>query len=1072
MTEDDTIPEPRREKRAPLDGGGSDRYRPGPELGRGGMGRVVEAHDQVLGRTVALKEVTYVGEEGLRRFARETQITARLEHPSIVPVYDAGVSPRGAPFYVMRKVTGRPLDKLVAGAASLDERLALIPNVLAATQAIAHAHERGIIHRDLKPSNILVGAHGETIVIDWGLAKATGESEPRKPARVEPIAGDSLQTLAGDVFGTPGFMSPEQHASSADVDERADVYALGATLYYVLSTKIPPAEGPVPPLALVVTGVPRELQAIVDKALAADLAVRYRDAGRLAEDLARFTTGQLVAAHDYRAGERLARFVRRHRALVITIAIATVILAVGAWLAVGNVLLARDEAVAQANAAEAARARESERASDLVVSQAKLLLASNPTGALAMVRPLANTSRWREARAVAAGARASGIAYSLPGPSTVVFAELSHDGAHAVVAGADGSLHVHDLATRTHAVVTTLPGRIRATFAGDNQLIAWSGTSITVIDLATRATKTFERPAPVLRLDARDGVAYYVDDTKRAFRLNLATGEATSIPLPGPASFVAISPDGKRIALAGEHLWLIEANHPELVEQLHAGKKFELAWSPDGEHLATIGEHATYDITVHPETEIGEWSITNQTVAHARGMLYTMGLSGLTIGDRKLGAADLQSSMAGLHVTKGDFVVGAARTALRVFDGFHEYQVPLPATPMTLLRASPRSPYILAVCANLVLVWNVEDIMPRRITVPSYAQVVTLGRDQAWTITNAGPALAIDLATGKTSERARLPPVWLAAPAGGEYVIARSFGAQETLLVRPDGSTDVLVAETEFVAAFDNRRVVLATKRHEVVLLDVATRAREPIASFNARVERIVVRERAPRWLVVALEDGKLVRHDLETKQLTETRTAPRTEVLSPGMVVTAAARTGDVYFATGARIRRWSLRDVEDLTALPMPLMALHLLDEERLLAVTADGTGYLVHLPTGALARVQALGASYAWGAEDPTLVVTDDRTGGVTVLDTVANISWKVARAAPTGMTPDISGDGKFVVMRDASLEAGAIAIVPLDLPTTPEATARWIDGMTNATFDPRTGMLGWPAGESGRAKTSTP
>jgi Protein kinase domain len=1071
MIEDaDTIPEPRREKRASAGVGGSDRYKPGTELGRGGMGRVVEAHDKVLGRTVALKEVMHVGDDGLRRFARETQITARLEHPSIVPVYDAGVSHDGAPFYVMRKVTGRPLEKLVARAATLDERLALIPNVLSAAQAIAHAHERGIIHRDLKPSNILVGAHGETVVIDWGLAKATGESEPRV-APVEPIAGDSLRTQVGDVFGTPGFMSPEQHASSTDVDERADVYALGATLYYVLSTKIPPAEGPVPPLAFVVAGVPRELQTIVDKALADDLAVRYRNAGLLAEDLARFTTGQLVAAHDYSSRERLARFVRRHRALVITIAIAMVILAVGAWVAVGNVLLARDEAVAQARAAEAARARETERASDLVVSQAKLLLASNPTGALAMVRPLAGTTRWREARAIAAGARASGVAHSLPGPSTVVFAELSHDGTHAIVSGADGSLHVYDLATRTHEVVTTLKGRIRAMFAGDKQLIAWSGTAITAIDLTTKTTKVFERPSPVLRIDARDGIAYYVDETKHAFRLDLATGDATTIPLPGTASFVAISPDGKRIAFAGENLWLIEAKHPDLVEQLHAGKKFELSWSADGEHLATMGEHATYDVTVHPETAIGEWDITNQTVAHARGLLYTMGLSGLTIGERKLGAADLQSSMAGLYVTKGEFVVGAARNALRVFDGFHEYQVPLPVAPLTVLRASPRSPYILAVCANLILVWNIDDIMPRRITVPSYAQVVTIGRDQAWTITNGGPTLAIDLATGKPSERAKLPPVWLAAPASAEYVIARPFGSKETLLVRPDGTTDVLEPATQFAAVFDARRIVLATSQQEVVLLDITTRAREKIATFDAHVARIAVRD--TRWLVVALDDGKLVRHDLQTKQVTETRTAPRTEVLSPGMVVTVATPTGDVYFATGARIRKWTATGaVDDVSALPVPLTALHLLDEQRLLAVTADGTGYLVRLPTGELSRIPPLGAAYAWGTEDPTIIVTDDRTGGVTVLDTVANIAWKVARAAPTGMTPDITSDGKLVVMRDASLESLAIAVVPLDLPTTPEATAHWIDSMTNATFDPRTGMLGWPAPDRGRAKTSSP
>jgi len=98
--------------------------------------------------------------------------------------------------------------------------------------------------------------------------------------------------------------------------------------------------------------------------------------------------------------------------------------------------------------------------------------------------------------------------------------------------------------------------------------------------------------------------------------------------------------------------------------------------------------------------------------------------------------------------------------------------------------------------------------------------------------------------------------------------------------------------------------------------------------------------------------------------------------------------------------------------------------------------------------------------WATLDPTLIVTDDRSGGVTVLDVVANAAWKIARATPAGSTPDITGDGSVVVMRDATLDGTAIALWPLDLPTTPEATAKWIDDMTNATFDPRTGMLGWP------------
>ena len=1048
-----------------------DRYAAGDELGRGGMGRVVEAHDKLLGRTVALKEALDTDEEALRRFARETQITARLEHPSIVPVYDAGVSPEGSPFYVMRKVTGRPLDKLVAASTKLEERLALLPHVLAACQAVAHAHERGIIHRDLKPSNILVGARGETTVIDWGLAKARSEPDDERP-QAQPTSGDSLHTRAGTVFGTPGFMSPEQLASS-DVDERADVYALGATLFYMLAKQAPHTgetaddteaaarRGPPPPIASVVDGVPRELSAIVDKALAYDLSIRYANAGALAEDLARFTTGQLVAAHDYSTRERIARFVRRHRALVITVAVAMTVLAIGAWVAVCRVLAARDEAIAQARAADLARTRETERAEDLVVSQARLLLATNPTGAVAMVRPLAATNRWRDVRAVAAGARASGVAYRLPGPSSVTFADMSHDGTRALVCGADGSIHVYDLAARTHVVIATLKGRVRAAFADEQRVLAWVGSTVTVIDIATKTTKTLEHAAPILRLEAQHGIAYLVDERRRPWRLDVETGALAEIPAPGQVTHLAISPDGKHVALAGEHLWMIETKHPELVEKVHDGKKFDLAWAPNSEHLAVIGPHSTYDITIHPEIEIGEYKITNQTLALARGTLYTAGMSGLTVGERGFGESDLASSMVGLYATKGELVVGGGRGVLRVFDGEHEYQIPLPATPISTLRASPRSPYILAVCAESILIWNVEHVMPRRIELPAYSQIVTVGRDHAWTITSGGTSRSVDVHTGEVRELGKLPPLRHSSPASGAFVVARPLASADTWIVRADGAIEPLGIDAAFATVLDHQRAVIATKARELIIYDVDKRTRQHVATYDAAIDRLLARESTPRWVVTALDDGTLSRHDLASGHAMQTRIARRTEAFSPGIATTAAMREGDVFFASGARLRRWKASgSIEDHVTCPRPIHSVFLLDETRLLVVAEDGTGYVARTDRSELLPLPTLGANYVWATLDPTLIVTDDRSGGVTVLDVVANAAWKIARATPAGSTPDITGDGSVVVMRDATLDGTAIALWPLDLPTTPEATAKWIDDMTNATFDPRTGMLGWP------------
>src|SRR5689334_21429050 len=153
------------------------RFVRGEELGRGGMGCVVAATDTVLERSVAIKQALGGDVESLRRFEREAKITAQLEHPAIVPIHDAGHDEEGRPYYVMRRVEGEPLADRVASTPDVKARLALVPNVLAAVDAAAFAHARGLIHRDIKPWNILIGAYGETHLIDWGLARRIDDAD-------------------------------------------------------------------------------------------------------------------------------------------------------------------------------------------------------------------------------------------------------------------------------------------------------------------------------------------------------------------------------------------------------------------------------------------------------------------------------------------------------------------------------------------------------------------------------------------------------------------------------------------------------------------------------------------------------------------------------------------------------------------------------------------------------------------------------------------------------------------------------------------------------------------------------
>nr|MDQ3367586.1 serine/threonine protein kinase [Myxococcota bacterium] len=316
-------------------------YRIDGEVARGAMGRIVAAEDLRLGREVALKQLIDPTPALRRRFEREVTITAALQHPGIVPVYHAGTLANGEPFYAMRRVRGRGLEIVIAEATKLAERLALIPRVLAAVEAVAYAHAERVIHRDLKPQNILVGDFGEVVVVDWGLAKRLDRDDDeldgaaRGRAAAVDAAGDAHLTTAGAVMGTPAYMAPEQATGSA-TDARSDVYALGAVLYHVLSGAVPHGgasltatlanvrEGRVTPIAARAPGVPADLAAIVDRAMAVDPAARYPHAGALAEDLRGFLAGKLVAAHAYTRGQLVRRWVARHRA----------------WVAAGVLLLA------------------------------------------------------------------------------------------------------------------------------------------------------------------------------------------------------------------------------------------------------------------------------------------------------------------------------------------------------------------------------------------------------------------------------------------------------------------------------------------------------------------------------------------------------------------------------------------------------------------------------------------------------------------------------------------------------------------------------------------------------------
>jgi serine/threonine-protein kinase len=326
---------------------------------RGGLGAVFVALDAELHREVAIKQILdqHADDPTSRaRFLLEAEITGGLEHPGIVPIYGLGTYDDGRPFYAMRFIKGDSLkeaaDRFRADAAlrrdpgcrALELRK-LLRRFIDVCDAIAYAHARGVLHRDIKPGNIIVGKYGETLLVDWGLAKATGRADPGaddgERTLIPSSANGSAETLPGSALGTPAYMSPEQAEGDIEhLGQRSDVYSLGATLYYLLAGR-PPAEGDLgevlravqrgefPPPRRHDPTIDPALEAVCLKAMAHRPGDRYPSPKALSEDIERWMADEPVAAWRESWARRARRWARRHRTGVTAAAVALVAGVVG-----------------------------------------------------------------------------------------------------------------------------------------------------------------------------------------------------------------------------------------------------------------------------------------------------------------------------------------------------------------------------------------------------------------------------------------------------------------------------------------------------------------------------------------------------------------------------------------------------------------------------------------------------------------------------------------------------------------------------------------------------------------------
>jgi serine/threonine protein kinase/formylglycine-generating enzyme required for sulfatase activity len=397
----------------------------------GGLGKVFVARDEELKREVALKEIRERhadNPESRARFLREAEVTGSLEHPGIVPVYGLGTSPDGRPFYAMRFIKGDSLKEAIAafheaerkGRPDSERSLALrhlLGCFVAVCQAIAYAHSRGVLHRDLKPSNIMLGKYGETLVVDWGLAKVLGQADEEATEGAVISSSDSTLTQTGKALGTPVYMSPEQAAGKLDeVGPASDVYSLGATLYFLLTGQAPflksdvgavlgkVQRGDFPPPRQVNARVPAALEAVCLKAMALAPQDRYPSPRDLAGEVEHWLADEPVQARRERWPARLARTVRKRPALAT---------GVGALLVTGVIALGVSTLLvgqAQRDTARALNKLEAEQRQRILTHLAALRTAA-PGAVPGILDDLrANRSQvLPELRALYAGEKARGL---------------------------------------------------------------------------------------------------------------------------------------------------------------------------------------------------------------------------------------------------------------------------------------------------------------------------------------------------------------------------------------------------------------------------------------------------------------------------------------------------------------------------------------------------------------------------------------------------------------------------------------------------------------------------------------
>ncbi|HET9622677.1 MAG TPA: serine/threonine-protein kinase [Kofleriaceae bacterium] len=1020
------------------------------EHGRGGIGRVQRAHDRDLGRDVAIKELLAPGTAHEARFLREVEITARLEHPGIVPVHEAGRWSDGTPFYAMKLVSGRPLRDLLQQRVTREARLDLLHHVIAVADAIAYAHQRQIIHRDLKPANIIVGDFGETVVIDWGLAKdLTHSDEPaasRSGARRAEL--NTELTVDGAVLGTPAYLAPEQKFGQA-VDQRADVYAIGMMLWELCAVqRVPPTTPGARRRLLRAADIDSDLATIIDKALELDPEQRYADAGALAADLKAFKAGARIAARTYSLLALLARWTRHHRPLALSALAVIVLIVVGNLIYLHNISAERD----RADALGAARAQALDK---LTLKNAQLLLANDPS---ASVDALAEYRGADPARAeqIRAEARARGVATlrATPHTDSIFWIETARDGA-ILSLSRDGTITRTQLDGTTSVLVRGVSKIAIPAYAPARRLLAYTcdPADICLFDLARG-----ERIAPAALREVHPGGLTFSPSSRQlavlsqarglqvfdvsdpahpVLRLTRAVRDAISVAFFDDATPVVLTSRGLEfLPAAGEpqHFvapgasdWASRASEHQFVFAAESGQ-------------ALLFEGPPLRIAAHAELCRGALQ-TVQFIAGRRELAYSCRAGAVGLWDPRTGAITVRAQLEGhadLLFTSpaGDYLIAAGGNGtVTVIDlqtdlvaSYHGHGYRITAiTPPTAEHAA----LITGDTHGALRVWPLPPRVASVLATSSsefQAAIQIAGTTLAttWldTLTAVSPAGVRDLATHETLssmiERADAGGVFATyGPIDGVEVWASATMQRTRVIATGHGSVTqltFLAGSDDFVTAGNDGRLIRWTPRGEPTVL----------ATVGQPIDRFAFAARDGDAAVFTTSDGALWRTTADHRAIAVRMPASR----SSRLIAVPAQRAIYVGFADGEVIAvdtaTWQARTILRAHGAIQTIEATP--DAQTLAVASSDG---LVHLAPAALAGTASwtelsAHASHLAFTADGLLVMTG--LDGTIWIYAVAQRRWLCLPLGTANLARTaLSADGRAAVAVD---RGGRLIRIDLD------------------------------------------